>query len=209
MRPVLRRADSVMKMRDAVLDFPATAYAAHRLDDAIDAADLYVERFLPDENQQTTVETATDANGSSSNNSSNGGSNSSIDTVDASESLTSDAEPHFRPPAMETLQRGRRFSRKLTRRLTLRTIHEARALRHGGEEAVHIVSYALRLLVTDPRLACHRVAELWEYLSDDEPDNQARPHTLEQLLVLLLRESARRAVHVCNWMAHRTTAVPR
>lgn len=40
--------------------------------------------------------------------------------------------------------------------------------------------------------------ELWATLSLPEPENQARPATLEQLLVLLTRESARRIVHLVN-----------
>lgn len=209
-------------MRDAVLDSPATAYAAHRLDDAIEAADQYMERFLPDSADCTQA----DASAASSPTDNRAvpsvdfdlttHRNGTVDTVDAAGGAAAaatanddDDDDPIPPAAMRTLRRGRRFSRKLTRRLTLRTIHEARALRHGGEEAVHIVTYALRLLVTDPRQACRRAAELWRYLSADEPDNQSRPQTLEQLLVLLLRESARRAVHVTNWVAQRATAVPR
>ncbi len=42
--------------------------------------------------------------------------------------------------------------------------------------------------------------KLWNYLSEDEPENQARPQTLEQLIVLLTRESARKMVHVTNYL---------
>lgn len=42
--------------------------------------------------------------------------------------------------------------------------------------------------------------KLWNYLSADEPENQARPQTLEQLIVLLTRETARKMVHVTNFL---------
>lgn len=42
--------------------------------------------------------------------------------------------------------------------------------------------------------------KLWNYLSADEPENQARPQTLEQLIVLLTREMARKMVHVTNFL---------
>lgn len=53
-------------------------------------------------------------------------------------------------------------------------------------------------LATDPKLAYQKAKELWATLSLPEPENQARPTSLEQLLVLLTRESARRIVHLVN-----------
>lgn len=41
--------------------------------------------------------------------------------------------------------------------------------------------------------------ELWASLSKNEPENQARPETLEQLIVMLTRESTRRIVHFVNF----------
>lgn len=182
MRPVLRRADSVKKMRDAVLDSQVSVYAAHRLDGAIDAAEKYVERFLPDG-------AAVAARG---------------DQVDGISAATENGR---RP--VDALHRGQRFSTKLKRRLTERTISEARALQHGSKEAVHIVRYAATLLVSDPRLAAQRARELWQYLSADEPDNQARPQSLEQLIVLVVREFARKVVHLTNYVVRRTAEIPR
>lgn len=51
--------------------------------------------------------------------------------------------------------------------------------------------------------------ELWESLSKDEPENQARPENLEQLIVLLTRESARRVVHFINFTSAIISKVPR
>lgn len=50
-RPVLKRANSVKHIGSAVLDSRVSSYAADRIDGAIDAADKYVERYLPPEDQ--------------------------------------------------------------------------------------------------------------------------------------------------------------
>ncbi|XP_043259134.1 lipid storage droplets surface-binding protein 1 isoform X1 [Colletes gigas] len=97
-----------------------------------------------------------------------------------------------------TIKHGARFSRKLQKRLTRRTLAEARALKEQGTECIHVLLYVVELLATDPKLAYQKAKELWATLSLPEPENQARPATLEQLLVLLTRESARRIVHLVN-----------
>ena len=63
-------------------------------------------------------------------------------------------------------------------------------------------------LATDPKLAFQKAKELWKTLSLPEPENQARPTTLEQLLVLLTRESARRIVHLVNGTAALASKAP-
>jgi len=45
------------------------------------------------------------------------------------------------------------------------------------------------------------LAKLWRELSQDEPENQPPPETLEQRTALLAREAARRLVHVVNAVA--------
>lgn len=45
-------------------------------------------------------------------------------------------------------------------------------------------------------------------LSQDEPENQARPKNLEELIVLLSRESARRVVHLINFTSDKIAKVP-
>ncbi|XP_076171783.1 lipid storage droplet-1 [Ptiloglossa arizonensis] len=97
-----------------------------------------------------------------------------------------------------TIKHGARFSRKLQKRLTRRTLAEARALKEQGTECIHVLFYVVELLATDPKLAYQKAKELWATLSLPEPENQARPTSLEQLLVLLTRESARRIVHLVN-----------
>uniref|UniRef100_A0A0K8U8Q3 Lipid storage droplets surface-binding protein 1 n=1 Tax=Bactrocera latifrons TaxID=174628 RepID=A0A0K8U8Q3_BACLA len=64
-------------------------------------------------------------------------------------------------------------------------------------------------IATDPKLALQKAKELWDYLSEDEPENQARPVSLEQLIVLLTRESARRLVHLVNFSANIASTIPK
>lgn len=45
-----------------------------------------------------------------------------------------------------TIQHGARFSRKLQRRLTRRTVAEARALKHQGTECIHVMLYVIELV---------------------------------------------------------------
>ncbi|XP_066591426.1 lipid storage droplets surface-binding protein 1 [Prorops nasuta] len=108
-----------------------------------------------------------------------------------------------------TIKHGARFSRKLQKRLTRRTLAEARALKAQGTECIHVLLYVVELLATDPKLAFQKAKELWAHLSLPEPENQARPATLEQLLVLLTRESTRRIVHLVNGAANLAARTPR
>uniref|UniRef100_A0A1A9WVQ4 Lipid storage droplets surface-binding protein 1 n=1 Tax=Glossina brevipalpis TaxID=37001 RepID=A0A1A9WVQ4_9MUSC len=159
-KPVLKRADSMKQIRNAVLDSSITNYAAERLEGALQAGDKFVDKYLvPIDGDQT------DGN--------------------------------------------KRFSRKLKKRLTQRTIAEARALKKQSKEAIHILIYAAELIATDPKLAYQKAKELWNYLSADEPENQARPKTLEQLIVLLTRESIRRLVHAVNFGVNIAAHLPK
>lgn len=103
--------------------------------------------------------------------------------------------------AIHTIQHVDRLGRKLKRRLTRRTIAEVKALKEQSAEAVHVLIYVAELVATDPVLAFQKGKELWAALSKDEPENQASPENLEQLIVLLTRESARRMVHLVNFTA--------
>lgn len=53
-----------------------------------------------------------------------------------------------------------------------------------------------------------KAKELWASLSKDEPGNQARPQNLEQLIVLLTRETARRIVHLINHTSTHVSNLP-
>lgn len=64
-------------------------------------------------------------------------------------------------------------------------------------------------IATDPKLALQKARELWEYLSKDEPENQARPQTIEELIVLMTRESARRMVHLVNYTGTTANKLPK
>lgn len=48
--------------------------------------------------------------------------------------------------AVHTFQKGKQFSRKLKRRLTQRTVAEAKALKKQSKEAIHILVYATELV---------------------------------------------------------------
>ncbi|XP_017092222.1 lipid storage droplets surface-binding protein 1 isoform X1 [Drosophila bipectinata] len=182
-RPVLKRADSVKLIRNAVLESPLTTYAADRIDGAFTAGDKFVDKYL--------VPIRTDQ-----------------DQTDAPQEDDNEAVPDERG-ALKAIHHGQRFSRKLKRRLTQRTIAEARALKKQSKEAIHVLIYAAELIATDPKQALQKAKELWAYLSADEPENQARPATLEQLIVLLTRESARRVVHLVNFSANVAANIPR
>ncbi|SPP83046.1 lipid storage droplets surface-binding protein 1 isoform X2 [Drosophila guanche] len=181
-RPVLKRADSVKQIGNAVLESPLTTYAADRIDGAFTAGDKFVDKYLV---PISTDQDQTDAP-------------QEDDNVAANEK-----------GAIKAIHHGQRFSRKLKRRLTQRTIAEARALKKQSKEAIHVLIYAVELIATDPKQAMQRAKELWAYLSADEPENQARPATLEQLIVLLTRESARRVVHLVNFSATVASNIPR
>lgn len=49
-RPVLKRANSVKNIGNAVLDSRVSSYAANRIDGALNVADEYVDRYLPQDN---------------------------------------------------------------------------------------------------------------------------------------------------------------
>ncbi|EDV94987.1 lipid storage droplets surface-binding protein 1 [Drosophila grimshawi] len=185
-RPVLKRADSVKQIGNAVLESSLTTYAADRIDGAFTAGDKFVDKYL--------VPIPTDQ-----------------DQTDAPQD--DDNEPAGTAPdekgAIKAIHHGQRFSRKLKRRLTQRTLAEARALKKQSREAIHVLFYVAELIATDPKQAMLKAKELWGYLSADEPENQARPVTLEQLIVLLTRESARRVVHLVNYSANVAANLPK
>uniref|UniRef100_W8BZ49 Lipid storage droplets surface-binding protein 1 n=1 Tax=Ceratitis capitata TaxID=7213 RepID=W8BZ49_CERCA len=181
-RPVLKRADSVKQMGNTVLESSLTTYAAQRLDEAFTVGDKFVDKYLvPIPGDQVDAPIEDDNNAGAAN----------------------------EKGAIKAIHHGQRFSRKLTRRLTQRTLAEARALKKQSKEAINILIYAAELIATDPKLALQKAKELWGYLSADEPENQARPVSLEQLIVLITRESARRLVHLVNFSAHIAANIPK
>ncbi|XP_063540860.1 lipid storage droplets surface-binding protein 1 [Cydia strobilella] len=167
---VLRRADSVKQLGTAVLDSRVTCATASALDRALSTADKYVDKYLPPDTK---------------------------DPVDVS-IIVQDAESGGsggRAAAAQAVQHGARLRRKLQRRLTRQALAEAKAIR----EQIHVLVYVAELVATDPVLAWKKVKELYSSLSQPEPENQARPETLEQLVVLLARETARKMVHLVNY----------
>ncbi len=125
-RPVLKRANSVKQIG---------TYASDRIDGALDVADQYVDKYLPSE-----------------------------DATDGSQNwiyLEIEFRTRFSSPffvgcdasnnedvrcTVHRFQRGKQLSRKLKRRLTQRTVAEARALKKQIKEDIHILVYAIELV---------------------------------------------------------------
>ncbi|XP_049937980.1 lipid storage droplets surface-binding protein 1 isoform X1 [Schistocerca serialis cubense] len=110
--------------------------------------------------------------------------------------------------AVQALHKADRVTKKLQRRLTQRTLAEARALKKQSEDTLQTLMYLGELLVKDPKAVFELSKDLWAHLSQDEPENQAPPTTLEQLMVMLTRESARRIVHLFNYTRSAVVALP-
>ncbi|CAF4818903.1 unnamed protein product [Pieris macdunnoughi] len=172
-RFVIRRADSVKQLGTAVLDSRVTAVTATALDRALTTADKYVDKYLPPDQQD-----ASDV----------------VIIVTSAESVES-GDGSGRARAEQALQHGARFGRKLQRRLTRQALAEAKAIK----EQIHVLVYVAELVAKDPVLAWKKAKELYAALSQSEPENQARPATLEELVVLLARETARKVVHLINY----------
>ncbi|KAJ8724609.1 hypothetical protein PYW08_016083 [Mythimna loreyi] len=120
------------------------------------------------------------------------------DQQDASDVTSPDAVDggdSGRARAERAVQQGARLRRKLTRRLTRQALAEAKAIK----EQIHVLAYVAELVATDPALAWKKAKELYASLSAPEPENQARPATLEELVVLLTRETARKMVHLIHY----------
>lgn len=102
---------------------------------------------------------------------------------------------------VKTIRHVNHFSRKLQRRLTRRTIAEAKLLKKQGYDTVQCFVYFADLLAKDPKAFAEKMKAIWLHLSEDEPENQKPPENIEQLIEMLTRESARRFVHVTNFVA--------
>ncbi|GLH13400.1 Lipid storage droplets surface-binding protein 1 [Gryllus bimaculatus] len=179
-QPVLKRADSVkqfgLDQANHVLESKYTEFAASQIDNALDLADKYVEKYLPASGQE-------EANIKGINNLGNS-------------------------RAAQTIQHVEIFSRKLQRRLTQRTLYEAQAFKQGGEDLLQNLLNIAELLARDPKAVFAMAKDLWAQLSKDEPENQTPPANLEEMTVMLTRESARRVVHLINYTQQGITNLP-
>lgn len=110
---------------------------------------------------------------------------------------------------VQTLRKSKRLSKKLKRRLTQRTLNEMNAIKHGGVEVVHIVVYGIELILTDPKEAWRQARDFWVYLSGPEPGNQQRPKNIEELIVMMARETSRKIVHLINYGVYLVQQLPR
>lgn len=107
--------------------------------------------------------------------------------------------------AVLTYRRSKKLSKKLKHKLRRQTFAEVNALKND----VHILIYAAELIATNPKEAYKKSTELWAYFSKNEPENQKRPETMEELFVLLVRETARKVVHLVNFMTRNAAKIPR
>ncbi|CAH2040186.1 unnamed protein product, partial [Iphiclides podalirius] len=161
----------VVRRADSVkqLGTTVTNATATALERALTTADKYVDRYLPP------------------------------DCLDATDVTSAESEEALvvggAGAGVQAVQRSARLGRKLQRRLTRQALAEAKAIK----EQIHVLVYVAELIATDPVLAWKKAKELYESLSQPEPENQARPATVEELLVLLAREAARRLVHLANY----------
>ncbi|XP_014256268.1 lipid storage droplets surface-binding protein 1-like isoform X2 [Cimex lectularius] len=151
-----------------------TEIAASRLDNVLNVADKYVDKYLPD---ATDLDVQVDRNRSDS-------------------------------KANQAIKHVNRLSRKLQRRLTKRTIAEAKALKNQGVNVAQTLTYLLDLLLKDPKQFVQKMKAVWEHLSEEEPENQIPPANLEQLIAMLTRELARRFVHVTNFSVQTLSKLP-
>ncbi|XP_075217137.1 lipid storage droplet-1 isoform X2 [Lycorma delicatula] len=175
-QPVLKRADSVKHISlNSASKY--SEMAASRLDNALNVADKYVDKYLPDvgDNPSDAPDSAVVEGGSKT---------------------------------AQTIHHVNQFSRKLQRRLTRRTIAEARALKQQSADTLQCLIYLADLLARDPKAFMEKARKMWEHLSEDEPENQVPPANLEQLIAMLTREVARRIVHLVNYTGATVSQVP-
>ncbi|KAF5276237.1 hypothetical protein FQR65_LT04042 [Abscondita terminalis] len=158
-------------VKNIALESKYTNFAADTLEGALNIAEKYVDIYLPADGNETESEESNEVN-----------------------SAQTTAEK-----ALHTIHHVDKFSRKLQRRLTRRTLAEAKALKAHSFEAMQALVHVIELIATDPKSALQKGQEMWENLSKDEPENQTRPQNLEEVIVLLTRESARRVVHFVNF----------
>ncbi|XP_025412300.1 lipid storage droplets surface-binding protein 1 [Sipha flava] len=109
---------------------------------------------------------------------------------------------------VKTIRHVNHFSRKLQRRLTRRTIAEAKLLKKQGYDTVQCFVYFADLLAKDPKAFMEKMKAIWKHLSEDEPENQKPPANIEQLIEMLSREGARRFVHLTNFAVQNIYTTP-
>ncbi|XKL62064.1 hypothetical protein PGB90_001897 [Kerria lacca] len=201
MEPVLKRADSVKEISiQSAINY--STFAAESLDNVLTVADEYVDKYLPeiDSYDQTDKPTTSDL------------------AIKLKELFKHEltvlrnygfsASPIPQTPTEKTIRHVNKFSRTLKRRLTMRTMYEARELKKQGVNLIHVLVHMTDLLARDPKAFYQKMKDLWSYLSEDEPENQEPPQNLEQLLVMITREGARRFVHVTNFSATTIAKIP-
>lgn len=147
-----------------------TGIAADGLDSALNVAEKYLDQYLP------------------------------ADPNDSDKEVLNCNTAHSpAEKALHTMQHVDKISRKFQRRLTKRTLLEAKALKEHSTEAVQALLHIIDLIATDPKVALQKGQEIWASLSKSEPQNQVPPQTIDEVIFMLTREAARRVVHFVNF----------
>ena len=131
-KPVLKRADSVKQIGNTVLSSKYTAFAADTLDGALDVADKYVDKYLPAavyDEQKGKLDRPEASNRPK--------------FLELEVNENSDGNTNR---AIQTMHHVGRFSGKLQRRLTKRTLAEAKALKEHSAEAINVLIYVAELV---------------------------------------------------------------
>lgn len=141
-RPVLKRADSAKQFGreqvNHVLESRYTNFAAQRIDSALDMADRYIDQYLPDGTDQTEENEGKERERSVSN-TRHGPVKVSVTDLNHVAGARNHVGGSSR--AAQTIHKVDRFSRKLQRRLTHRTLAEAKALKRQSEDTLQTLLY--------------------------------------------------------------------
>lgn len=73
---------------------------------------------------------------------------------------------------------------------------------------IELIKFKIFQLAKDPKAFAEKMNAIWKHLSEDEPENQKPPENIEQLIEMLSRESARRFVHVTNYIVKTISMLP-
>lgn len=126
----------------------AANLAADRLDGALTVAEEYVDRYLPPDPSDKTSDgnETSDDRGQSNTRSPRRHTVKNYPNFYSSPVNSDSKTTEGVSKTARTIHHGARFSRKLQRRLTRRTVAEARALKEQGTECIHVLLYVAELV---------------------------------------------------------------
>jgi hypothetical protein len=119
MKPVISKALRMRRFSEAMLDSRVTKYAVEKLENALNKADKYVDKYLPEEDQ-----------------------NKSEQTVKRSFPKPADKLKK----AVHAIKHAERLNKTLRQRLTQRALLEARALKRQTTQTINVLAYSAKLV---------------------------------------------------------------